>query len=64
MHFPYDEPITLIGTPYIDNNIILKIFKLSAKLARAKKTICLLELGKNNMYRVVKSSWLPTKITT
>lgn len=33
MHFPYDEPITLIGTPYIDNNIILKIFKLSAKLA-------------------------------
>ena len=61
MHFPYDEPITLIGTPYIDNNIILKIFKLSAKLAWAKKTICLLELGKNNMYRVVKSSWLSTK---
>ena len=27
MHFPYDEPATLIGTPYMDNNIILKILK-------------------------------------
>ena len=33
MHFPYDEPATLIGTPYMDNNIILKILKLSAKSA-------------------------------
>lgn len=30
MHFPYDEPTTLIGTPYMDNNIILNILKLSA----------------------------------
>lgn len=27
MHFPYDEPVTLIGTPYMDNNIILKTLK-------------------------------------
>ena len=30
MHFPYDEPVTLIGTPYMDDNIIVKILKLSA----------------------------------
>ena len=27
MHFPYDEPVTLIGTPYMDNNIIQKTLK-------------------------------------
>ena len=36
MHFPYGEPITLMGTPYIDNNIILK------------QIICKVSLSKEN----------------
>ena len=30
MHFPFYEPVTLIGTLHMDNNIILEILKLSA----------------------------------
>ena len=65
MHFPYDEPVTLIGTPYMVNNIILKTLKIICIVSLSKEfTICLLEPGKNNMYRVFKISQLPAKITT